>query len=109
MRKYFPKLDETQLGHMRGQRQGVRSTRPKQPVNISPNPSIEKKHDIFVHVYELNQEDHLMATIYANQTGDFLYISSQGNRSIMLLHHVNSNSFWVEPLKNQTEGLLIAT
>ncbi len=49
-----------------------------------------------------------MATIYANQTGDFLYISSQGNRSIMLLHHINSNSFWVEPLKNQTEGLLIA-
>jgi hypothetical protein len=27
----------------------------------------------------------------------------------MLLHHVDSNSFWVEPLKNQTEGLLIAT
>ena len=26
----------------------------------------------------------------------------------MLLHHVDSNSFWVEPLKNQTEGLLIA-
>jgi hypothetical protein len=26
----------------------------------------------------------------------------------MLLHRVASNSFWVEPLKNQTEGLLIA-
>jgi hypothetical protein len=26
----------------------------------------------------------------------------------MLLHHVDSNSLWVEPLKNQTEGLLIA-
>ncbi len=26
----------------------------------------------------------------------------------MLLHHINSNSFWVEPLKNQTEGLLNA-
>jgi hypothetical protein len=60
-----------------------------------------------VHIYELNQEDHLTATIYANQTGDFPYISSQGNRSIMLLHHVNSNSFWIEPLKNQIEGLLI--
>jgi hypothetical protein len=61
-----------------------------------------------VHVYELNQEDCLMATIYANQTGDFPYISSQGNKSIMQLHHVDSNSFCVEPLKNQTEGLLIA-
>jgi hypothetical protein len=61
-----------------------------------------------VQVNKLNQEDCLMETIYANQPGDFLYISSQGNKSIMLLHHVHSNSFWVEPLKTQTEGLLIA-
>ncbi len=108
VRKYFPESEETQLGHMQGQRQGVRSTRLKQPVDINPNPSIEKKHDIFVHVYKLNQEDCLTTTIYADQTGDFPYISSQGNKSIMLLHHIDSNSFWVEPLKNQTEGLLIA-
>ncbi len=61
-----------------------------------------------MHVYKLNQEDRLTATIYADQTGDFPYISSQINKFIMLLHHVNSNSFWVEPIKNQTEGLLIA-
>jgi hypothetical protein len=94
---------------MQGQRQGVQSTCPKQPVNISPDPSIKKKHNIFVHIYELNQEVCLTATIDADQTGNFPYISIQGNRSIMLLHHVDSNSFWVEPLKNQTEGLLIAT
>jgi hypothetical protein len=88
--------------------QGVQSTCPKQPVNIGPNPSIEKKHDLFVHVNNLNQEDQLTATIYANQTGDFPCITSRDNISIMLLHHVDSNSFWVEPLKNQTEGLLIA-
>jgi hypothetical protein len=92
---------------MQGQRQGVQLTCPKQPVTISLNPSIEKRHNICVHIYKLNQEDCLTTTIYANQTGDFLYISSQGNRSIMLLHHIDSNSFWVEPLKNQTEGLLI--
>jgi hypothetical protein len=61
-----------------------------------------------VHINKLNQEDCLTATIYANQTGDFPYISSQGNKSIMLLHHVDNNSFCVEPLKKQTEGLLIA-
>jgi hypothetical protein len=107
VRKYFPELEETQLGHMQGQRQGVQLTHLKQPVNISPNPSIKKKCNIFVHVYELNQEDRMTATIYADQTGDFPYISSQSNRSIMLLHHVDSNSFSVEPLKNQTEDLLI--
>ncbi len=42
VRKYFPELEETQLGHMQGQRQGVQSTHPKQPVNIGPNPSIKK-------------------------------------------------------------------
>ena len=26
----------------------------------------------------------------------------------MVIHHVDSNSFWVEPLKNQKEGALIA-
>jgi hypothetical protein len=60
---------------MQGQWQGVRSTHPKQPVNFSPDPSIEEKHDMFVHIYKLNQEDCLAAIIYANQTGDFLYIS----------------------------------
>jgi hypothetical protein len=108
LRKYFPESEKTQLGHMQGQWQGVRLTCPKQPVNISPNPSIEKKHNIYVHIYKLNQEDCLMATIYANQTGDFPYISSRCNRSIMLMQHIDSNSFWMEPLKNQTEGLLIA-
>ena len=35
-----------------------------------------------MHVYELNQEDCLIATIYGDQTGNFPYISSQGN-----IHH----------------------
>ncbi len=74
--EYFPELEETQLGHIWGQRQGVQSTRPKQPVSISLDPSIKKKHNIFAHIYELNQEDCLTATIYANQTDDFPYISS---------------------------------
>jgi hypothetical protein len=76
VRKYIPESEETQLGHMQGQWQGVQSTHLKQPGDISPDPGIEKKHNIFVHVYELNQEVCLMATIYANQTGDFPYISS---------------------------------
>ncbi len=99
VRKDFLELEETQLGHLQGQWQGVQSTCLKQPANISPHPGIEKKHNICVHVYKLSQENCLTATIYADQIGDFPYISSQGNRSIMLLHHVNNNSFWVSPSK----------
>ena len=69
---------------------------------------MEKKQDIFIHVYKLYKDNLLRNTIYSNQTGDFLYISSWGNRSIMVIHHANSNSFWVGPLKNQKEGALIA-
>jgi hypothetical protein len=49
-----------------------------------------------------------MGTLYADQTGDFPHISSHGNRLNMLLHHANSNSMWVDPLKNQKEPTLIA-
>jgi hypothetical protein len=74
----------------------------------TPDKLLEKKNDIFIHIYELNENDRLTGTLYADQTGDFPHVSSHGNRSIMLLHHVNSNSMWVEPLKNQKEPTLIA-
>jgi hypothetical protein len=74
----------------------------------TPNKLVEKKNDIFIHIYKLNENDQLTGTLYADQTGDFSHVFSRGNRSIMLLHHVNSNSMWVEPLKNQKEPTLIA-
>jgi len=109
VRKHFPEPKETQYGHMRGQRQGVRSTQRVQPVQGKCNEEkIKKKQDISIHVYELDEDNQLTNAIYSNQTGDFPYISSRGNRSIMVIHHVDSNSLWVEPLKTQKEGALIA-
>ena len=63
VRKYFPVLEETQLGHMRGARQGVRSTRSSvfstlgeesEPPHVL---AIEKKGDIYIKIYELGQEE----------------------------------------------------
>ena len=116
VRKHFPESEETQFGHMRGARQGVRSTRnaPENvhnPVVDNSLPTIEllpKKGDIYMQVYELNQEDRLTNTIFSDQTGEFPHVSSRGNKFIMVVHHVDSNSTWVEPSKNQTEGTLIA-
>ena len=114
VRKHFPESEETQLGHMRGARQGVRSTRPSgfdtlgedsEPPHIA---AIERKGDIHIKVYELGQEERLSNTMFSDQTGEFPFISSRGNKYIMLVHHVDSNSTWVEPLKNQLEGTLIA-
>jgi hypothetical protein len=111
VRKYFPESEETQLGHMRGARQGVRSTRPSGTLGDDSEPphilAIEKKGDIYMRVYKLGQEEQLSNTMFSDQTGEFPFISSWNNRFIMLVHHVDSNFTWVEPLKNQLEGTLI--
>ena len=46
MNKLFPESDETQQGHTRGHRQGVRSTKPKKndkPQRIKITPEEEKE------------------------------------------------------------------
>ncbi len=102
LRKYFPESKKTQLGHMRGQRQGVRLARTIHPTMAdTPNKLLEKKNDIFIHIYKLNENDRLTGTLYADQTGDFPHVSSHGNRLIMLLYHVDSNSMWVEPSRTR--------
>jgi hypothetical protein len=87
---------------MQGQWQGVRSTKeaesPDKNQTIIPH---IKKHDILILVYNAK------ATMYSDQTGMFPVVSSEGNKYIMVLHGVNSNSLWAEPMKNQTGGELI--
>ena len=49
----------------------------------------------------------LKSNMYTNQTGLFPRISSLGNRYVMILHDVDSNSSWVEALKDNTGDELI--
>ena len=45
--------------------------------------------------------------MYADQTVLFLVVSSLGNRHIMILHHVDSNSSsWLEAMQDQSGGKL---
>eukprot|EP00804_Cyclotella_cryptica_P020437 CCRYP_014425-RA/>CCRYP_014425-RA protein AED:0.04 eAED:0.02 QI:0/0/0/1/1/1/2/0/1218 len=94
--KHFPQSEETQQGHMRSQRQGVRSTKTtlQAPLTLPSLPH----HDIFVKTYDTRD------TVYSDQTGKFPHVSSRGNRYQMILYHTDSNSIWVEPTKNRTEG-----
>jgi hypothetical protein len=104
--QHFPKSEETLKGCMRGQRQVVRSTKKKRlydnvtSVPIEPTPHIYKG-DIVIFDYDLK------STMYTNQTGLFPQISSLGNRYVMILHNVDSNSSRVEALKNNTNNKLI--
>eukprot|EP00804_Cyclotella_cryptica_P012914 CCRYP_002274-RA/>CCRYP_002274-RA protein AED:0.23 eAED:0.09 QI:0/0/0/1/0/0/2/0/1265 len=97
--KHFPQSEETQQGHMKNQRQGVRSTKQHaQP--IAPPPTHPQQNDIYIKTYDTNN------TLYTDQTGKFPHVSSRGYRYQMILYHVASNSIWVEPTKNRTEGKL---
>ncbi len=100
--KYFPELEETQKGHMQGQWQGVCSTKeaesPDENQTIIPH---VKKHDILILVYDTK------ATMYSDQSGKFPAVSNKGNKYVMVLHGVDSNSSWAKPMKNQTGSELI--
>jgi len=104
--KYFPESEETQKGHMKGQRQGVRSTKQMEPPETEHDERYialphDSKRDVLIIVYNLKN------TMYTDQTSKFPHIPSLGNQYIMILHDVDSNSSWAEALKNKTEGELI--
>jgi len=96
LHKYFPDSDETQKGHMKGQRQGICSTKQKAldhlvesekivKINVEPGtevPSPAKPfNDIFVRV------DDLVDSIHSDQTDAFPYTSQRGNRYVMVAIH----------------------
>jgi hypothetical protein len=116
LHKYFPDSDETQKGHMKGQRQGIRSTKKKalekpaesdQTIKIIVEPGTEipspvkRFNDIFVRVADLAE------SIHSNQTGAFPYTLQRGNRYVMVAIHLDANYIFTEPMKNRTEGEMI--
>ena len=70
---------------------------------MEPEPTvlIEKKRDVLVSLYEPK------ATLFTDQTGRFPQQSSRGNNYQMILHDIDSNFTWVEPMKNRTEDEMI--
>ena len=109
--KHFPDSDETQKGHMKGQRKGVRSTKVKPAIEIQIGPetedappkliAIRKLNDIFVKIYKLAE------TIHTDQTGAFPVTSQRGYQYIMVGIHIDANYIFCETMKNRTEGEMI--
>ena len=91
---------------MRCQRQDVCSTKVKvkeeeEEENEKQAQPIKKKNNILISVYDTND------TMYTDQTGKSPHVSSRGNRYQIVAIHIDTNSIWVEALKNRTEGELI--
>ena len=100
VRRHFPESDETQKGHMKRQRQGVRSTKVREEVEINTQ-AMPKVKDVYIKIY------HASETIHSDQTGRFPAISSRGNQYIMVIVEVDGNFIDAEPMKNKSEGAMI--
>jgi len=100
VRRHFPESDETQKGHMKRQRQGVRSTRVNQEKETHV-PAIPKAKDIYIKIFNSSE------TMHTDQTGRFPATSSRGNQYIMVLVEVDGNFIDAEPMKNRSEGEMI--
>ena len=102
VQKHFPESDETQQGHMKKQRQGVRSTKQHVDDNdqhIKANRT--KMHDVYTKIHNATE------TMHTDQTGRFPATSSKGNQYIMVLVEVDGNYIDAEPMKNRSEGSII--
>ena len=105
--RYFPESDETQKGHMKKQRQNVRSTKVKETINQeeddTPQSPKKKEHDVYIRIF--NAEE----TMHTDQTWCFPVNSSSGNKYIMVLVEIDGNYIDGEPMKDRSEGSMIKT
>ena len=91
---------------MKGQRQGVRSTKPKSrtgeteqnanAMSILTSAAKKKQKDVYVKIWDTQEK------VYIDQTGQFPWQSYKG-RYMMVLVEVDANYFDAEPMKNRTE------
>jgi hypothetical protein len=103
--EHFPESIEPQQGHMKKQRQNVRSTKEKQIVKETGEDEVltraVAKHNILVKV--LNAHN----TVYSNQTGRLPVQSNRGNCFLVVFYDVNSNYVDAVPMKNHQDNSMI--
>ena len=102
--KHFPESDETQKGHMRQTRQGVRSTKvidEDAAHNFQPTPGVKHK-DVYLRVFDATKK-----TMYSDQRGRFPVVSSRGNKYLMVACELDGNYIDTKPMRDRTTAQLI--
>ena len=98
IKRHFPESDETQKGHMRQTRQGVRSTKVVDEdamLGVQPTPGVKHK-DVYLRVFDATKK-----TMYSDQTGRFPITSARGNKYIIVAVELDGNFIDAEPLKTR--------
>ncbi len=102
--KYYPETSEMPKGHMNQMRKNVCSTEAKQtPLEICDTLQLHSKkvRDICKTMYDVRK------TMFLDQTGQFPMRSQSGNKYIMVLVEINSNTILVEPMKSRKDMEMI--
>ena len=104
--KYFPESDETQQGHMRNVKQGIRSTKERKTETVIKEgveltQPLRKHNNVYVRI------DDAKETIYTDQTGAFPVRSRNGNRYIMIMCEMDSNAIMSKAMKDRASGEII--
>ena len=104
--KHFPESVETQKGHMKKQRQNVRSTKQKVVVDeVSETTELTRaitKQNLMVKIFNASE------TVFSDQTGRLPVQSSRGNTSLMIVYDIDANYIDAEPLRNHSDPQMIA-
>jgi hypothetical protein len=93
--KYCPSCDETIKGHLTQVRQGIRSTKPKEPSKAT-SPSIPASPSKEMHIWTKP-----ISKLFTDDMGRFPVRSRSGNQYIMLAYHCDSNAILVEPFQSR--------
>jgi hypothetical protein len=101
--KFFPESDETQKGHMKQTKQGVRSTKVidenamlEVEAILLPKPGVKHK-EVYLRVFDTTKK-----AMYTNQPGRFPITSAQGHKYTMVAVELDGNYIDAEPMKSRT-------
>jgi hypothetical protein len=104
VQKYYPKMIRTAKGHLNQTRKNVWSTKvnatPLEICNISHIHG-KKVRNVYTQIYMVRK------TMFSNQTGQFPIQSLCGNKYIMVMVEIDSNTILVEPMKNRKDAKMI--
>ena len=97
--RHFPESDETQKGHMKQTKQGVRSTKivdEDAMLGVKHQPGIKHK-DVYLIVFDATKK-----SMFSDQTGKFPITSARGNKYIMVAVELDGNYIDGEPLQSRS-------
>ncbi len=96
--RHFPESDETQKGHMKQTKQGVRSTKVVDEdamLGNQPKPGVKHK-DVYLKVFDATKK-----SMFSNQTGKFPITSARRNKYIMVAVELDGNNIDGEPIQSR--------